>query len=237
MMTIVITAFATTIRAYEVDHACAKSNRDHAFATPLITTAIAVHNASWLKRGKATLRSPSASNVIAQSPPTQSASATTCTTSEPIANACEPAAAEWLWKTGATSPRRVIPRKTIDCSAEVTNLIPTNTIAAAIDCAKRNCPNSTCVINERNVVGSSAGPSEEPRMFARVRLISSKLVTSQIVAAIVPNFRSFSAELCNLPFCSMSKNPKERSTPTKTDAEKMSKDLLTVPKVLMKELA
>ena len=86
-------------------------------------------------------------------------------------------------------------------------------------------------------MGSSAGPSEEPRMFARVRLISSKLVTSQIVAAIVPNFRSFSAELCNLPFCSMSKNPKERSTPTKTDAEKMSKDLLTVPKVLMKELA
>jgi hypothetical protein len=35
----------------------------------------------------------------------------------------------------------------------------------------------------------------------------------------------------------MSKNPKERSTPTKKQAESMSKDLLTVPKALMKELA
>jgi hypothetical protein len=86
-------------------------------------------------------------------------------------------------------------------------------------------------------VGSSAEPREESRIFARVIVISRKLVRNQIPAASSPNFRNFSAELCNLPPCSMSKNPKESSTPTKRQAESMSKDLLTVPKVLMKELA
>ena len=174
---------------------------------------------------------------MAQRPPTQSDSATTCTTREPIARACEPAEAEWLWNTGATSPTRVIARKTMDCSAVVINLKPISTIAAAMVWARRNLPRSTWVINERKVVGSSAEPREESRIFARVIVISRKLVSSQIPAASSPNFRNFSAELCSLPLCSMSKNPKESSTPTKRQAESMSKDLLTVPKVLMKELA
>ena len=128
-------------------------------------------------------------------------------------------------------------KKTIDCSAVVIKRSPTRTTAAAIVWAKRNLPRSTWVINERKVVGSSAAPREESRIFARVIVISKKLVTSQIPAAISPNFRNLPAELCNLPPCSISKKPKERSTPTKTQAESMSKDLLTVPTALMKELA
>ena len=78
------------MRAYEVAQASEKSNLAHAFATPLATTAMAAHRASWLNRGKAMRRSASDITAIAKTPPTHNASAMTCTTREPTASACEP---------------------------------------------------------------------------------------------------------------------------------------------------
>ena len=64
--------------------------------TPLITTAIAAHNAIWLKRGNEILRSSWLSNAIAITPPTQKESAMTWMSKDPIASACEPLEAAWL---------------------------------------------------------------------------------------------------------------------------------------------
>ena len=51
---------------------------------------------------------------MAKTPPTQSASAMTWTTRDPIASAWEPDDAEWLWKTGKTSASNETARVTID---------------------------------------------------------------------------------------------------------------------------
>ena len=94
--TAVSITFAITICAYKVVQADVKSILAQAFAMPLETTAMAAHSANWLKRGRAILRSDSSRAIRAKMPPTQSDKATTWTTSEPIAKACEPPEALWL---------------------------------------------------------------------------------------------------------------------------------------------
>ena len=56
--------------------------------------------------------------MMAKMPPTQSESATTCTTREPIANWCEPLEALWLWNTGivrviSEKSKRIVAARTV----------------------------------------------------------------------------------------------------------------------------
>jgi putative effector of murein hydrolase len=74
---IVRTILAITTRAYVVCQADLKSKRTHAFALPLITTAIALQSARTLKRGTAIMRSFESMKISAKIPPTHSANPTT----------------------------------------------------------------------------------------------------------------------------------------------------------------
>ena len=57
---------------------------------------MAAHNANSLKRGTAIGLSSGSNSARVITPPTQRDRATTWTTKEPVANACEPLEAEWL---------------------------------------------------------------------------------------------------------------------------------------------
>jgi hypothetical protein len=78
------------------------------------------------------------------------------------------------------------------------------------------------------VVASSASETEESRIFASVKIIWKRLVPTHTRAARKPIFLNFCAAFCNFPSLSISKNAKERKTPTAVNEERINKDLFTV---------
>ena len=111
-------------------------------------------------------------------------------------------------------------------------LIEISTTAANTVWKARYRPSSIWLTNEEKVLASKAAPRLVPRMLARVRKIWKALVRNQTAARARPIERSLSADSCNVPSRSTSRNESASKIPTNENAAKRESVLLSVPSAL-----
>ena len=170
--------------------------------------------------------------MIATKPPTQSEIATTCTTKDPMASACEPLDAEWLSKTGAIIATKLNKSSALAPATPLMRIATEATSKAKQSCTNIYLPSAICEINERSDVGSNAPDRSVPRMFANVAIIKRPVVIAQVKAAIEVRLLSALALSPSFPSTSFKKKAIARSKPIVVMPEARDKNLLISSKFI-----
>ena len=170
--------------------------------------------------------------MIATKPPTQREIATTCTTKDPIARACEPLDAEWLSKTGAMIAARLSKSSAFAPATPLMRATIVATSSARQSCANIYLPSVICEIKERIDVGSKAPDRSVPRIFANVATIEIPVAIAQASAANEVMFLKALALSPSFPSTSFKKKAMARSKPIVVMPAARDKNLLISSKFI-----